>query len=140
MLISCNALKHLSNYLLKFLASNNLRILRSISDLSLYYSKYLSFSWKYFFLFFKFLSFFIIITFLYFTILYWFCHTSTWIHHGCTRVPNPEPTSHLRNESWKYFYKSLHPTLHYHCWMDGYLNFNYSSKCIISTYISHLSP
>ena len=31
----------------------------------------------------------------YFTILYWFCHTSTWIHHGCTRVPNPEPPSHL---------------------------------------------
>ena len=25
--------------------------------------------------------------FFYFTILYWFCHTSTWIHHGCTRVP-----------------------------------------------------
>ena len=31
----------------------------------------------------------------YFTILYWFCHTSTWIHHGCTWVPNPEPPSHL---------------------------------------------
>ena len=31
----------------------------------------------------------------YFTILYWFCHTSTWIHHGRTRVPHPEPTSHL---------------------------------------------
>ena len=31
----------------------------------------------------------------YFTILYWFCHTSTWIHHGCTRVPHPEPSSHL---------------------------------------------
>ena len=31
----------------------------------------------------------------YFTILYWFCHTSTWIHHGCTCVPHPEPTSHL---------------------------------------------
>ena len=31
----------------------------------------------------------------YFTILYWFCHTSTWIHHGCTRVPHPEPHSHL---------------------------------------------
>ena len=31
----------------------------------------------------------------YFTILYWFCHTSTWIRHGCTRVPhlNPPPTS-----------------------------------------------
>ena len=31
----------------------------------------------------------------YFTILYWFCHTSTWIRHGCTCVPNPEPSSHL---------------------------------------------
>ena len=30
----------------------------------------------------------------YFTILYWFCHTSTWIHHGCTHVPNPESPSH----------------------------------------------
>ena len=30
-----------------------------------------------------------------FTILYWFCHTLTWIHHGCTRVPHPEPPSHL---------------------------------------------
>ena len=27
----------------------------------------------------------------YFTILYWFCYTSTWILHGCTRVPHPEP-------------------------------------------------
>ena len=33
--------------------------------------------------------------FFYFTILYWFCHTSTWIHHRRTRVPNPEPPSHL---------------------------------------------
>ena len=33
--------------------------------------------------------------FFYFTILYWFCHTSTWIHHGCTHVPSPEPPSHL---------------------------------------------
>ena len=33
--------------------------------------------------------------FFYFTILYWFCHTSTWIHHRCTHVPNPEPPSHL---------------------------------------------
>ena len=31
----------------------------------------------------------------YFTILYWFGHTSTWIRHGCTRVPHPEPPSHL---------------------------------------------
>ena len=31
----------------------------------------------------------------YFTILYWFCHTSTWICHGHTRVPHSEPPSHL---------------------------------------------
>ena len=30
-----------------------------------------------------------------FTVLYWFCHTLTWIHHGCTRVPPPEPPSHF---------------------------------------------
>ena len=31
----------------------------------------------------------------YFTILYWFCHTMTWILHGCTCVPHPETPSHL---------------------------------------------
>ena len=31
----------------------------------------------------------------YFTILYWFCHMLTWTCHGCTRVPHPEPPSHL---------------------------------------------
>ena len=31
----------------------------------------------------------------YFTILYWFCHTSTWIHHRYTRVPHPKPYSLL---------------------------------------------
>ena len=31
----------------------------------------------------------------YFTILYWFCHTSTWICHGLTCVPHPEPPSHF---------------------------------------------
>ena len=46
-------------------------------------------------LYFNIFLFFIIIIFFYFTILYWFCHTSTCIHHGCTRVPNPEPPSHL---------------------------------------------
>ena len=33
--------------------------------------------------------------FFYFTILYWFSHTLTWICHGCTCVPHPEPPSHL---------------------------------------------
>ena len=42
-----------------------------------------------------FLFFLIIIIFFYFTILYWFCHTSTWIHHRYTHVPHPEPPSLL---------------------------------------------
>ena len=35
---------------------------------------------------------------LYFLLIFFtlqlFCHTLTWIHHGCTWVPNPEPRSH----------------------------------------------
>ena len=27
--------------------------------------------------------------------MYWFCHTSTWIHHKCTHAPHPEPPSPL---------------------------------------------
>ena len=44
-------------------------------------------------LFFFFLIF--IFTLFYISILYWFCHTLTWIHHGCTCVPKHEPPSHL---------------------------------------------
>ena len=36
-----------------------------------------------------------IFTIFYFTILYWFCHTLTWIHHGCTCIPKHESPSHL---------------------------------------------
>ena len=36
-----------------------------------------------------------------FTVLYWFCHTSTWIHHGCTRVPHHEPPSVRGMWGWK---------------------------------------
>ena len=36
-----------------------------------------------------------IFTLCYFAILYWFCHTLTWIHHGCTCIPKQEPPSHL---------------------------------------------
>ena len=39
--------------------------------------------------------FFFFFTLFYFTILYWFCHTLTWIRHGCIRAPNPECPSHL---------------------------------------------
>ena len=38
--------------------------------------------------------FFLNFAFFYLTIFYWFCHTSTCICHGCTRVPNPEPPLH----------------------------------------------
>ena len=44
-------------------------------------------------------GFFIFNFFFYFTILYWFRHTSTWIRHRCTRVPNPEPPSHPSGSS-----------------------------------------
>ena len=36
-----------------------------------------------------------IFTLFYFTILYWFGHTLTWIHHGCTCILKHEPPSHL---------------------------------------------
>ena len=32
-----------------------------------------------------------IFTLFYFIILYWFCHTLTWIHHGCTCNSKHEP-------------------------------------------------
>ena len=53
--------------------------------------------WFFFGLCFFFLIF--IFTLFYFTLLYWFCYTLTWIRHGCTWVPNPEPPSHLFNDS-----------------------------------------
>ena len=42
-----------------------------------------------------FFYFFKIFTLFYFTILYRFCHTLTWIQHGCICVPKHEPPSHL---------------------------------------------
>ena len=47
---------------------------------------------NFFFFFFPFKNYYY---YFYFTILYWFCHTSTWVCHKCTHVPNPEPLSHL---------------------------------------------
>ena len=41
------------------------------------------------------LKFFSNVFFFNFIILYWFCHTLTWIHHGCTIVPHSEHPSHL---------------------------------------------
>ena len=53
---------------------------------------------RFFFFYFFFLL--LIFTLFYFSILYWFCHTLTWIHHGCTWVPNPEPPSHSISSLW----------------------------------------
>ena len=55
--------------------------------------------------------------FFYFTILYWFCHTSTCIRHGCTRVSHPEPPSHLPNSlcSKLHFSKTQLPTITQSC-------------------------
>ena len=45
---------------------------------------------------FSFFYFLIVFYFIFnFTILYWFCHISTWIRPRYTRVPHPEPSSHL---------------------------------------------
>ena len=49
-----------------------------------------------------------------FTILHWFCHTSTWIHHGCTRVPNPELPSHLPPQLWWFKTHGSKLQLHLH--------------------------
>ena len=54
------------------------------------YQTYCCWDWTERYFFDKFLIFFF---FFYFTILYWFCHTSTWICHGCTCVPHREPPS-----------------------------------------------
>ena len=37
-----------------------------------------------------------------FTILYWFCHTLTWIRHGCTWVHNPEFPPLIKKNNFKF--------------------------------------
>ena len=64
---------------------------------------------------------------LYFTILYWFCHTSTWILHRCTWVPNPEPPSHVPPHTISLGHPSapapsiLYPALNLDWWFISYL-------------------
>ena len=66
----------------------------------------------------------------YFTILYWFCHTSTWIHHGCIHVPNPEPPSHLTPHTISLGYPSkpapsiLYPASNLDWWFISYMILN----------------
>ena len=56
-----------------------------------------------------------IFTFFCFTIRYWFCHTLTWISHGCTWVLNPEPPSHLPSHTISLGHPSASaPSIQYH--------------------------
>ena len=76
----------------------------------------------------------------YFTILYWFCHTSTWIHHRYTHVPHPKPPSLLHPPTIPLGHPSAPaPSKQYHAsnldWRFGnfkhYLNYNFTSICFL---------
>ena len=68
-----------------------------------------------------------IFTLLCFTILYWFCHTLTWIHHGCTCVPKHEPPSHLPPHNISLGHprapapSMLYPASDIDWWFDSYM-------------------
>ena len=63
----------------------------------------------------------------YFTILCWFCHTSTWICHGYTRVPHPELPSFLPPHTIPLGCPSapaasiLYPASNLHWWLVSYM-------------------
>ena len=63
----------------------------------------------------------------YFTILYWFCHTSTWIRHGCAHIPHPETPSILPPHTIPQGHPSAPaPSNQYHalnldCWFISYM-------------------
>ena len=73
----------------------------------------------------------------YFTILYWFCHTLTWIHHRCTCVPHPEPSSHLPPHTIPLGHLSaLAPSILYHA---SNLDWLFISHMIIYMFQCHFS-
>ena len=80
----------------------------------------------------------------YFTIVYWFCHTSTWIRHRYTRVPHPEPPSHLPPHTIPLGHPSapapsiLYPALNLDWWLVSYMIL-YMFQCH-SPKSSHLRP
>ena len=82
-------------------------------------------------------SFFLILFFIfkfYFTILYWFCHTLTWIHHGCTCVPNPERPSHRHPHIISLGHPSAPaPSILYQTWTgDSFLIWYYTCFSILN--------
>ena len=68
-----------------------------------------------------------IFTLFYFTILYWFCHTLTWIHHGCTCDSKHEPPSHLPSHNIPLGHphapapSMLYPASDIDWWFDPYM-------------------
>ena len=67
----------------------------------------------------------------YLTILYWFCHTSTCIHHGCIRVLHPEPLSQLPPHPIPLDHTSVPaPSILYHA-----LNLNWQSISYMIIYM-----
>ena len=76
----------------------------------------------------------------YFTILYWFCHTSTWIHHRYTRVPHPEPTSLLRSCTIPLGHPSVPaPSIQYHAsnmdwWFISYILYMFQCHTLKSSH------
>ena len=94
-------MKMLNNNLSKGRLSNTKNLLSSISDLwntEVFTTRYLvSFSFYTYFFFYLFIFSFIFTSWRLITLQYCsgFCHTLTWISHGFTCVPHPDPHSHL---------------------------------------------
>ena len=73
--------------------------------------------------------------FCYFTILYWFCHTLTCIHHGCTCVPHLEPLFDLPPHPIPLGHPSAPaPSTPYHA---SNLDWRFISNMIIYMFLCH---
>ena len=85
-----------------------------------------------------------IFTLFYFTIMYWFCHTLTWIHHGCTCDPKHEPPYHFPPHNISLGHpcapapSMLYPALDIDWWFNSYM-IVYMFQCH-SPKSSHLHP
>ena len=94
-------MKMLNNNLSKGRLSNTKNLLSSISDLwntEVFTTRYLvSFSFYTYFFFYLFIFSFIFTSWRLITLQYCsgFCHTLTWISHGFTCIPHPDPPSHI---------------------------------------------
>ena len=86
--------QYINTYPFPFIFNQKLLCLNLLYSLSHSQTQWRNILWHFFISFFIFKKF-LIFTLFYFTILHWFCHTLTWIHHGCIQAPNPESPSHV---------------------------------------------